>query len=78
MTDHAKPQYRSYLLRLWRTDKHKDWRMMLESVNTRERHGFSDMEELLQYLREQMEAANNDGVLEALRDVTAVSSSPAR
>ena len=48
------PQYQSYLVRLWRTGEGKAWRVMLERVDTRERHGFADLEGLCAFLREQM------------------------
>ena len=51
---HPEPQYHSYLLRLWRADREKAWRVMLECVDTHERHGFAGVEGLFAFLREQM------------------------
>lgn len=47
-------QYQSYLLRLWRAGEEKAWRVMLEHISTRDRHGFADLEGLCVFLREQM------------------------
>jgi hypothetical protein len=58
---HPEPQYHSYLLRLWRTDKEKAWRMMLECVDTHERHGFAGVEGLCTFLREQMNVKSQTG-----------------
>ena len=60
-TNQSKPQYQSYLLRLWRTDSEKAWRMMLECIDTHERHGFSGIEGLNAFLREQMNDQNQTG-----------------
>lgn len=57
----SEPQYRSYLLRLWRTDREKAWRVMLECVDTQERHGFSDVQDLCAFLFEQMNDKNPVG-----------------
>jgi hypothetical protein len=46
-------QYQSYLLRLWRAGEGKACRVMLERVDSHERHGFADLEELCAFLREQ-------------------------
>ena len=48
------PQYRSYLLRLWRSDRENAWRVMLECVDTHDRRGFSDVQDLCAFLFEQM------------------------
>jgi hypothetical protein len=53
-TEQSEPQSRSYLMRLWRTDKGKAWRVMLECVDTHERHGFANIEDLDAFLCEQM------------------------
>jgi hypothetical protein len=57
----SEPQYRSYLLRLWRVDREKAWRVMLERVDTHERHGFSDVQDLCTFLFEQMNDKNRVG-----------------
>jgi hypothetical protein len=48
------------LLRLWRDDREKAWRMMLECVGTHERHGFSDVQDLSAFLFEQMNDKNRE------------------
>jgi hypothetical protein len=50
----SRPRSQSYLMRLWRADKGKAYRVMLESVDTHERHGFASVEDLCAFLREQM------------------------
>jgi hypothetical protein len=50
-------QYQSYLLRLWRTGEGKACRVMLEHVDSHERHGFADLEDLCAFLREQADGA---------------------
>ena len=47
------PQYRSYLLRLWRTGEEKAWRAMVECVDSHERRCFADLESLCAFLRAQ-------------------------
>ena len=53
MTEHAESQYQSYLLRLWRSGESKTCRVMLERIDSHERHGFADLEDLCAFLREQ-------------------------
>ncbi len=55
MTKQSTSQYQSYLLRLWRADKEKTWRVMLEHVGSHERHGFADLEDLCAFLQKQMD-----------------------
>ena len=45
--------YCSYLLRLWQvpTNEEHALRIQLENVQTGEKHGFTSLEELLEYLR---------------------------
>ncbi len=64
MMEQHESQYQSYLLRLWRAGEGKSWRVMLEHVRTYERYGFSDLEGLCTFLREQMndeQASKNIG-----------------
>ena len=43
--------YHAYLLRLWRVyDNGENWRIQLESVANGERHAFTSLEGLLDYL----------------------------
>ena len=48
-------EYRSYLLRLWRTSLRgkPTWRASLESAQTGERHAFADLESLFDFLERQ-------------------------
>jgi hypothetical protein len=52
--EQQEPQYQSYLLRLWRSGTGETWRVMLECVGTRERHGFADLGSLCVFLQEEM------------------------
>jgi len=54
-TKRPEPRSKSYLMRLWRTDKGKPCRVMLESVDTHERHGFANIQDLCAFLDEQMD-----------------------
>lgn len=46
--------YRSYLLRLWPAKMDGEtWRASLECVQTKERHGFDDLEALFTFLRQE-------------------------
>jgi hypothetical protein len=54
MTKQPKSQYQSYLLRLWRTGEGEVCRAMLEHIDSHERFGFANLEELCAFLREQM------------------------
>ena len=49
------PDYLSYLLRLWQVrEKEKVvWRASLESAYTRERKGFTNLDDLFEFLRQQ-------------------------
>jgi len=48
---------RSYILRLWCADEQQaaDWRASLEDPSTKERLGFSSLEQLFAFLMEQSE-----------------------
>ena len=58
MIKQPKSQYQSYLMRLWRAGRDKAWRVMIESVETHERHGFADVEGLCAFLHDQMKDEN--------------------
>ncbi len=47
--------YVAYLLRLWRsqTDGEAVWRASIESPHTDERHGFANLDQLFEFLREE-------------------------
>jgi hypothetical protein len=62
-----RPDYLSYLLRLWRVKENGDaaWRAALESAQTDQARGFESLEALFQFLREQTgvkpeEVVNNE------------------
>ena len=49
------PDYKSYLLRLWRVDKVEDCVLVsLESIHTGKRRGFSQLEDMVEFLQRQM------------------------
>ena len=57
-------KYYAYLLRFWQENADDEvgregWRFSLEDPRTRARHGFSDFESLLAFLRTQFEGASN-------------------
>ena len=54
MKEQPESQYQSYLLRLWCDGEGKTCRAMLECVDSHERHGFANLEELCAFLREQV------------------------
>lgn len=55
--------YRSYLLRLWRTGDRENplWRAWLKSARTGEQVGFGSLDELCDYLRRETESAPDEG-----------------
>ena len=48
----SKREYMAYLLRLWRENRDDSWRALLENPNTKERFGFANLNELIQFLEE--------------------------
>ena len=55
---HPKTEYRSYLLRLWRSSEQEPWHAMLEQVGTQQRRAFADLASLMEFLQvEQIEPA---------------------
>lgn len=56
--------YRAYLIRCWHVDPEKHpqqqkWRFMIEAVDGQgERHGFTDPQDLLSFLTDEIEKAN--------------------
>jgi len=50
----------SYILRIWRADEHQaaEWHASLEDPSTKERFGFSSLEQLFAFL---MELSERDG-----------------
>ena len=53
----SKPVYQSYMLRLWRPGRGEPWRAMLECVDSHERLGFADLEDLFAFLKMQTNRA---------------------
>ena len=55
------PNYRSYLLRLWRSsDQDAPWLIMLVNPHTSERHSFSTLAELIAFLAQIVDDSNDD------------------
>lgn len=48
-------RHRSYLLRLWKETPNTPWRVHLQSVHTGEQHRFSNLEQMLAFLRGTLE-----------------------
>ncbi len=46
-----KMRYAAFLLRVWRNDASDDWRLVIEEVGSEERHGFTDWDAMVSYLR---------------------------
>jgi len=44
------PEYRAFVLRLWREHPDTPWRCSLQAADGAERLGFADLEQLLAYL----------------------------
>lgn len=58
------PQYRSFLLRVWRSsrhDRHRQWAARLEGLQDGQHRRFTDVETLLAELREALAADAPDG-----------------
>jgi hypothetical protein len=53
-------RYLSYLLRLWQIKSGGElvWRVSLENPHTRERQGFASLEDLFDFLQEQIGASS--------------------
>ncbi|MGD8473015.1 MAG: hypothetical protein PVH59_02760 [Anaerolineae bacterium] len=68
LVDTQSPDYQSYLLRLWRvrssvaspSDEASIWRASLEHPHTGERVGFASLDDLVEYLRHQMDVEEAD------------------
>lgn len=59
-TDEPAPDYRTYVLRLWRMrgEGAAGWRASLASPDTGQRHGFSSLDDLLVFLRQEIGAGS--------------------
>lgn len=55
-------QYLSYLLRLWQSGSGEGqvWRTSLQRPGSEERRGFADLEELMDFLKAQIEQGNGE------------------
>lgn len=66
--------YRSYLLRLWlEPNDPPEWRAMLESPSTGERHGFASLQALFAFVEqetERLEAENGTRIARKTRSKT--------
>jgi hypothetical protein len=51
--------YLSYLVRMWRSDDASPWRASLEDARTHEHHAFSEADQLLAFLLEQMQTTSS-------------------
>lgn len=54
------PRYQSYLLRCWEVrsqqpDQPPTWRFSLQNPQTEQKHGFADLEELVDFLRAELD-----------------------
>jgi len=67
-----RPRYLAYLLRLWQVGSEGEpaWRASLESPHTGERYGFSSLEALFAFLREQTGSPLQSQSLGAASQVT--------
>lgn len=55
--------YRSYLLRIWlESDDQPDWRAILESPVSGERHGFANLETLFTFLQHETDRLRNENM----------------
>jgi hypothetical protein len=60
MTTQKRAPYCSFLLRLWEEDSQgkSSWRIVLVNPHTGDRQGFTDLEQLVVFLKGQMETAS--------------------
>ena len=59
-------RYIAYLLRLWQEQRNAElvWRFSLEDAHTNERHGFTELELLFTFLRQQITINENEEILD--------------
>lgn len=50
-----RPEYRSFLLRLWRDSPNQPWRMTLIDIANREHKGFDHLQDVYTFLQEQVD-----------------------
>ena len=58
--NNSAPRYQSYLLRCWEVrsqqpDRPATWRYSLQDPQTERKHGFADLEELVAFLRTELD-----------------------
>ncbi len=58
--DHRQPEYHAFLLRLWRDDTRRGWRVSLQSTATGQRFHFGSIDELFAYLDARLETGNGE------------------
>jgi hypothetical protein len=58
-----KPQYHSYLIRLWQEDggQKSNWRFVVINLSKDEERGFASLERLVAFLQEQMDEISASG-----------------
>ncbi len=52
MEPQKKNERRSYILRLWRSDKDEQWRIMLQAVDDKKARHFATMSQFVAFLEE--------------------------
>ncbi|MFP4346119.1 MAG: hypothetical protein ACLFU8_15590 [Anaerolineales bacterium] len=52
---HTRGEYHSFLLRLWRASRESPWLFSLTRVGGEEQHTFSRMEDVVEFLEEQVD-----------------------
>jgi hypothetical protein len=57
----SRPDYRSYLLRLWGNAAQTVWRASLQSTTTQQIHEFPSLETLVAFLVTELAAAGDSG-----------------
>ena len=63
--------YRSYLLRLWlEPNDPPEWRAMLESPSSGERHGFASPKALFDFLQQETERLEKEQINREMRQTT--------
>lgn len=52
-------QYHAYMLRLWQKEPGASWQASLQNITTNQCHGFADMQDLCEFLRQQEKDKHN-------------------
>lgn len=61
-------KYQAWMLRLWREDNGKNWRMSLENAHTGERCAFRHLNDLVCFLHQSTEAKHGENSDEQAND----------